>query len=1394
MSHSSSKLSECRVEKAAEGVMQFSFVVEAKDAPGHLEEYQLKRGSTENSYVLFDPIDGLEGGSAGVLLVDVPEQHFSEAFFEKFMPFVKRLEGLIVTSVNVENAPVVSTLIQERSKLGAAPLKVYCSTSAQKIIKNIIDDKEIISGIDFVEITDDSYVPIPLKDTLAHRPHLDVVETANPRFPDSMGVFDERTGMLFSGKFFSAHVALKEPGADPTWKDYVEDWHHFLDCSFFTSSAQVAVRRIFQIAADNCDSEIGLKSADVTSLAPRHGPMVRTEAWKLMCKYEAWLHRKLSAENEGHVLILFASAYGNTTTLAKSIQRGIEATGVKTVMMNAEFCSADDIKKAYTECDGLALGSPTLGGQMPTQMKEALGVILNAAQQGNKESTSVRKGGSSVISRVPCGVFGSYGWSGEAVDELFVRLRDGGFEFAFDPVRCKFKPTEEVLGEAEAAGTRLAQKINDDRRAREQAIGDALQKSSGAQDGDSGLRKAFGQIINSSCVLTMVPEEGKPAVRLPVSWVSQASFTPPGLMIALNKQTLESFVNLPMEEQLIILFEKYDKDGGGTIDREEVDPMLDELFGFDGGSVAGDMLRAQKEEAWKVLDADGSGAVDTQEFVNAATSGPLAELLAQQRRFTSMEALLSSCPATGCNRSFTLSMLPVGMSASDAQTADLEAKKQPKNGCPAIKGATSYLECYMEGLVNAGGGTVLYALVDAGEVLDESANTELLRADHVPIEWAEVPPRPPRSRSSEIAMAGLGAAGATTRAAASRSTFVGSVGAAARGEQKAGVRRRAVALKEPQVLSQEQSWTGLTPGKEYRLQTCCQEVAENTRTIRSLDWDRDRFDIEFSLSNGTTYNSYTIKGADKTALIDASHRKFESLFFEALEAPDGGGIDLATLDYIIVSHTEPDHSGLIEAVLLKAKEKGNTHLTVVGSKTCITFLKDLVHIDFDSRIVKGGDQIDLGGGHILDFVIAPNLHWPDTMFTYDNKTQIMYTCDAFGMHYCSDQVTDKESVETLEPHYKLYYNCLMRPNARSVLIALKKAGDLPGEVAAIATGHGPMLCENKDVWMDKYQGWSDIATKKLGPSVCILWVSRHGESERLAQAFAYSLTQQDILVEMHDLNAIDAFEVAECCMRNQVIVVFTPPQGDSTAQRNLSSALTSCNVKENKFVVCASGGEKDEPVDALVSRWVQSGFQEALPGLKTQAGSDAKNLAFFEGSGLALAKALLSKTKAAAKDKLDAQTMQALGKMGGGRYIISANKGEIRSGAIATWVMPASSEPPSLAVSVPKDHPLQSLIQVGDTFVVNLLEEGNYLEVFKHFQQDLKPGQDIFEGIATTEVESKGGKHIAVPDACAFITCRVFSRMDASDHVVICGEAVSGQIVRDAPTAANYRKSGAYYS
>jgi len=680
---------------------------------------------------------------------------------------------------------------------------------------------------------------------------------------------------------------------------------------------------------------------------------------------------------------------------------------------------------------------------------------------------------------------------------------------------------------------------------------------------------------------------------------------------------------------------------------------------------------------------------------------------------------------------------------------------------------------------------LVYAEVTSGKVLDEKVKTDIRSV----IESSNLVGWNLQEATQAARAPAMAAMPATSHLPAQGSTFAGATTSPApqRTAQRTALAARGGEERDVE-MSEIQSWSGLTPGKEYRLQTMSIEaIAEDTSTIRSLDWDRDRFDIEFRLERGTTYNSYIIKGAEKTAVVDTSHEKFEDLYTAALNKE----VDLAMLDYLVVSHTEPDHSGLIGKVLEMAAAAGNEKLEVIGSKICILYLKNLVFQPFKSKVVQTGDQLDLGGGHTLEFVIAPNLHWPDTMFTFDHKTGILYTCDAFGMHYCSDYLEDVEGVKELLPHYATYYDCLMKPNARSVLTALKKIKDF--DLKAVATGHGPMLSQNLETFVDYYRSWSEKATAKIGPSVAVFWVSNFGESERLAQLFAHGLTSCSVNVEMHDLNAVDGLEITECLGRNEIIV-FTAPPKESTGASNIGNIVANVKPKKHQFVVLDSCDDAQEPVALLRSRMLEANIPEALPAMEvTNRPITAQTLHTFEEAGMQIGKKLTQKSKAAAAKNQDKDLSKALGRLASSLYIVTAKKAGVRHAMVASWVTPASSKPLGVSVTIAKERAMEPLLRIGDSFTLNILEDGKRetLQVMKHFLQRFAPGVDRLEGV--DHIEGSNGAAI-LRSACAYLECKIVSRMDASDHWVGYAEVVGGEVSSPSATAAvHHRKVGTYY-
>ena len=574
-----------------------------------------------------------------------------------------------------------------------------------------------------------------------------------------------------------------------------------------------------------------------------------------------------------------------------------------------------------------------------------------------------------------------------------------------------------------------------------------------------------------------------------------------------------------------------------------------------------------------------------------------------------------------------------------------------------------------------------------------------------------------------------------------------------------------------------------------RLTLQCEAIGDDTSAIRSLDWDRSRFDIEFGLRNGTTYNSFLVRG-ERTALIDTCHEKFRESWIPLLKQQ----IDPTEIDLLIANHTEPDHSGLIGDLI-----DLNPEIEIVGSKVALQFLVDQVHRPFKSRAVKSGDELDLGINpdsgthHRFEFISAPNLHWPDTIFSFDHGTGILYTCDAFGLHYCSDDLFDRDP-GAIAPDFRFYYDCLMGPNARSVLQALKRMDGLP-EISTIAVGHGPLLRHHLSHWINDYREWSGQRSKGENYAA-ICYVSQYGFSDRICQAIAHGISKADAPVQLVDLRATDPQELTALVGDAQAVVVPTwPASPDSDLQASIGTLIAALHPKQLVGVYDAFGGD-DEPIDAVADQLRSQGVKSAFSPLRIRQLPQGSDYQRCEESGTDLGQILTRKKSIEALRNMDANLDKALGRISGGLYIVTASQGEgeaRRSGAmVASWVSQASFKPPGLSVAVAKDRAIEALMQVGDPFVINVLRQDHHKPLMQHFLKRFLPGADRFVGVNVIDDAAEGGPVLA--DALAYLSCRVAQRMEGPDHWIIYALVEQGNVADlDGRTAVHHRKTGNHY-
>jgi flavorubredoxin/flavin reductase (DIM6/NTAB) family NADH-FMN oxidoreductase RutF len=577
----------------------------------------------------------------------------------------------------------------------------------------------------------------------------------------------------------------------------------------------------------------------------------------------------------------------------------------------------------------------------------------------------------------------------------------------------------------------------------------------------------------------------------------------------------------------------------------------------------------------------------------------------------------------------------------------------------------------------------------------------------------------------------------------------------------------------------------VAPTVDQRLSLQCEAIGRDTTTIRSLDWDRSRFDIEFGLRNGTTYNAFLVRG-ERTALVDTSHAKFRETRLPLLQEQ----IDPHAIDYLIVSHTEPDHSGLIGDLL-----ELNPEIEIVASKVAIAYLADQVHRPFRSRAVKSGEELDLGTNpesgvqHRFEFLSAPNLHWPDTIFSFDHGTGILYTCDAFGLHYCGNDIFDVDP-GAIAPDFRFYYDCLMGPNARSVLQALKRMDALPA-IAMIATGHGPLLREHLSLWIGDYRDWSSQRSSgETYAAVC--YVSQYGFCDRLSQAIARGIGKAEAQVQLVDLRSTDPQELAALIGEASAVVVPTwPTTPNADIQTSVGTLLAALKTKQWVALYDAYGGN-DEPIDSIASQLRSLGLKEAFAPLRIRQVPDGNDYQRCEEAGTDLGQLLTRERTIAAMKSLDNDLDRALGRLSGGLYIVTARQEERSSAMVASWVNQASFDPPGISIAVAKDRAIEALMQVGDRFVLNILREDNHQQLLRHFLKRFPPGADRFAGVATLDGAALGGPVLS--EALAFLGCRVAQRMEGPDHWIIYAEVEEGTVSdSEASTAVHHRKVGNHY-
>jgi NADH oxidase (H2O-forming) len=315
------------------------------------------------------------------------------------------------------------------------------------------------------------------------------------------------------------------------------------------------------------------------------------------------------------------------------------------------------------------------------------------------------------------------------------------------------------------------------------------------------------------------------------------------------------------------------------------------------------------------------------------------------------------------------------------------------------------------------------------------------------------------------------------------------------------------------------------------------DITGDVKWIGILDHDIRTFDIVMTTEYGTTYNSYFIN-AGKKALIEVAKEKFFDTYIEKLKSLT----DPSEINYIILDHTEPDHSGSLKKLLELAPDA-----TVVGSGNAIRYLEDMMNMPFNSLTVKDGDTIDLGN-KTLKFISAPNLHWPDSMYTWLEEDKILFTCDSFGAHYCSSEMKDDLTSDYLKA-FRYYFDVILKPFSRFMVKAIERIESL--DTRFICPGHGPILGENRNTIRDltlKYSNeYLELTQVKARRHILIAYVSAYGYTGMAAEHIAAGIREiSDFGIDMVDIENLSPEELEAKLIVSDALIAGSPTINQNT--------------------------------------------------------------------------------------------------------------------------------------------------------------------------------------------------------------------------------------------------------
>jgi len=366
------------------------------------------------------------------------------------------------------------------------------------------------------------------------------------------------------------------------------------------------------------------------------------------------------------------------------------------------------------------------------------------------------------------------------------------------------------------------------------------------------------------------------------------------------------------------------------------------------------------------------------------------------------------------------------------------------------------------------------------------------------------------------------------------------------------------------------------------------KITDDLTWVGANDRRLAMFEGVYSVPYGVSYNSYLLSD-EKTVLFDTVDKAVRQRFLENLEATLEG----RDLDYLIVQHMEPDHSATLQDVISRFQ-----NVTVVCNKKTLEFIKQFNDFDIDSRvhIVKENDVLDIGK-HKLHFLMAPMVHWPEVMVTYESTNQILFSADAFGSFGALNGAIFADEVDYNMDEARRYYTNIVGKYGQQVQALLKKASTVP--IKMICPLHGHVWRENLNTIVSKYVLWSQYTPEEQG--VMIAYASVYGNTENAAEILSGKLRDKGIKTVMFDVSVTPASEIVSAAFRwsHLVFASTTYNAGIFVTMEAVINDIVAHNIQNRTVAVIENGSWVATSGELMRSKFTKCNVLSEMVSIKS---------------------------------------------------------------------------------------------------------------------------------------------------------------------------------------------------